>query len=295
MERLICVATRRQEWYRTEDHWNTKIGDIRPLCTIRDVASSGLDTVVLHNVQGVPIHWDSLDPEPYFDEPDNSAYAYFFKTALLWCLSAPLIAAFSMFVSPRLLDLLPITALFALVAPIMLLKTRTRRRQPPRPRLIGIEGLVDVDTIEKHLWGFNHGNLTDNTALAYGQSLSTGEGRFFTLLDTGLMTVTYFQSSDPPTAMLLVGEESGRYRALLCSYNHRTHTFHREQVLRIKCDSTCPKKFPPISGIRLSLASQPKTGDVLHTVVKFDRVSSWAREFVFLGLVAVRLPPTHTQ
>ncbi|KAF6836588.1 hypothetical protein CPLU01_03623 [Colletotrichum plurivorum] len=221
--RLICVATRPgTEWYRTEDRWNTKIGDIRPLGIVRNVTSSGLDTVVLDGVRGVSIHWDGLDPEPYFDEDKTGGYAArFFTVALMWCLSAPLIAAFSVFVSPKMLEFLPITALFALVAPVMLLKTRTRVRQPPKPksRLVGIEGLVDAGTVEKHLWGFDHGNLTDDTALSYGQPMSADGGHFFTLLDTGRMTVTHFQSSDPPIAMLLAEEEGGRWRALLLFLN----------------------------------------------------------------------------
>ncbi|KAF6839170.1 hypothetical protein CMUS01_04365 [Colletotrichum musicola] len=291
LERLICVATRPgTEWYRTEDCWNTKIGDIRPLGTVRTVTSSGLDTVVLDGVRGVSIHWDGLDPEPYFDDDKTGGYAArFFTVALMWCLSAPLIAAFSVLVKPELLELLPITALFALVAPVMLLKTRARVRQPPKAksRLVGIEGLVDAGTVEKHLWGFDHGNLTNDTALSYGQPSSADEGRFFTLLDTGRMTVTHFQSFDPPIAMLLAEEEGGRWRALLCSYNHKTRTFHREQVLRIKCDAGTAKEIPEVDGLRLSLFSQSKTTDALQTVIRFDRIAGWAREFMFLGICAI--------
>ncbi|KAF6817455.1 hypothetical protein CSOJ01_02377 [Colletotrichum sojae] len=291
LERLICVATRPgTEWYRTEDRWNCKIGDIRPLGTVRNVTSSGLDTVVLDGVRGVSIHWDGLDPEPYFDEDKTGGYAArFFTVALVWCLSAPLIATFSVFVSPKMLEILPITALFALVAPAMLLKTRTRARQPPKAnsRLVGIEGLVDAGTVEKHLWGFNHGNLTDDTAFSYGQPLSADGGRFFTLLDTARMTVTHFQSSDPPIAMLLAEKEGGRWRALLCSYNHKTHTFHREQVLRIKCDSGTAKEIPEVDGLRLSLVSQSKTADALQAVIRFDKIAGWAREFMFLGICAI--------
>lgn len=58
--------------------------------------------------------------------------------------------------------------------------------------------------------------------------------RVFTLVDTYTMTVTRFRAVRPPVAVLICGREGGMQRAVLCSYNWRTQTFHRETVLRMK-------------------------------------------------------------
>ncbi|KAH0436025.1 hypothetical protein CcaCcLH18_04558 [Colletotrichum camelliae] len=164
--RLICLTPQPgAQWFGTGDRWGTKLCDISPLSIVREVVPR--DTVILDKAHGLPIHWDSLDPEPYFEAKDHSGYSHFFDIALLWCVSAPIGAVFSMSVRSNLAAFLPITAIFALIAPIMLLRTRTRIRQAAEPRLVGTEGFVDVSTLEKHLWGFNHGNLTDSTPLSY--------------------------------------------------------------------------------------------------------------------------------
>ncbi|KAF4891177.1 hypothetical protein CGCF415_v004322 [Colletotrichum fructicola] len=163
---LICLAPQPgEQWFRIGDRWSTKLSEIRPLITIRKVGTG--NTIILDNANGFPIHWDGLHPEPYFEENDGSGSAYFFNIALMWCCSAPFSAFFSRSILSNFAGFLPITAIFALVAPVMLLRTRTRIRVPATPRLIGIEGFVDLSTLEKHLWGLNHGNLTDSTPLSY--------------------------------------------------------------------------------------------------------------------------------
>ncbi|KAF4898797.1 hypothetical protein CGCFRS4_v004294 [Colletotrichum fructicola] len=153
--RLICLAPQPgAQWFGTGDRWGTKLCDISPLSIVREVAPG--DTIILDKAHGLPIHWDSLDPEPYFEANDKGGYSHFFDVALMWCVSAPIGAVFSTSVLSNLATFLPITAIFALIAPIMLLRTRTRTRHPVKPRLVGIEGFVDVSTLEKHLWGFNH-------------------------------------------------------------------------------------------------------------------------------------------
>ncbi|KAK1856216.1 hypothetical protein CCHR01_01128 [Colletotrichum chrysophilum] len=285
---LICLAPQPgEQWFRIGDRWSTKLSEIRPLSTIRKVGTG--NTIILDNANGFPIHWDGLHPEPYFEENDGSGSAYFFNIALMWCCSAPFSGFFSRSILSNFAGFLPITAIFALVAPVMLLRTRTRIRVPATPRLIGIEGFVDLSTLEKHLWGLNHGNLTDSTPLSYQdigmgqmQSISDEELHSFTLLDTHLMTVTRFRSSVPPVAMFVVGEEGEKHRTLLCSYDHITQTFHREEVLR--CDRRELKKESKLSGVRLSLASQPRRTDVLQSNVRFNRISWWAMEVMFLGI-----------
>ena len=58
--------------------------------------------------------------------------------------------------------------------------------------------------------------------------------RLFTLVDTYTMTVTLFEATRPPAAVLIGGREGGMQRAVLCSYDWKTHNFCRETVLRMK-------------------------------------------------------------
>ncbi|KAF6789326.1 hypothetical protein CSOJ01_14832 [Colletotrichum sojae] len=233
------------EWAHTNDG---VLQDILsdPLSSVKEIVS--LDTVILNQVHGASIHWDELDPKPYLDSGSNSLCGLLFHVAACWCLLTPVYIAFCIYHKlfhgydlkhqPQWLAWLvfvsvPVTAAIALSAPVVLLATRTCARRPFKSRLVGIEGVVDAGVLEKYLWGFDHGNLTETTAQSYRESdemqqESAETRRDFTLLDTHLMTVTHFRSHVPPTAMFVVGEEAGKQRALLCSYNHRTETFHRE-------------------------------------------------------------------
>ncbi|KAF6830620.1 hypothetical protein CMUS01_07692 [Colletotrichum musicola] len=281
-----------------------------PLSSVNEVVSS--DTVILNQVHGASIHWDELDPEPSFDSGSNSLCSIFFRVAACWCLLTPVYVAFCIYHKifhghdmrhqPQWLAWLvfvsvPVTAAIALLAPVVLLATRTRAIRPFKSRLVGIEGVVDAGVLEKYLWGFDHGNLTETAAQAYQdahdmQQESVETRRDFTLLDTHLMTVTHFRSHVPPTAMFVVGEEAGKQRALLCSCNHRTETFHREEILR--SDPRSLEEMLQVSGVRLSLSPRPKVGEI-HTLVRFNRSSRWAIEILFfvICVIGVRIVGTY--
>jgi hypothetical protein len=79
--------------------------------------------------------------------------------------------------------------------------------------------------------------------------------RIFTLVDTYTMTVTTFRAVHPPSVVLVCGREGGARRALLCSYNYRTQTFHRETVLRMQTEVL--DRMARIPRFRFSMESQP--------------------------------------
>ncbi|KAF6821102.1 hypothetical protein CPLU01_12588 [Colletotrichum plurivorum] len=283
----------------TAERAHTNDGVLRDILTdslssIKEVVSP--DIVILNHVHGASIHWDNLDPEPYFDS-SKSLCGLFFHLAACWCLLTPVYIAFCIYHKvfhghdmrhqPQWLAWLvfvsvPVTAAIALLAPVVLLATLTRARRPFKSRLVGIEGIVDAAVLEKYLWGFDHGNLTETTARSYRESdemqqESIETRRDFTLLDTHLMTVTHFRSHVPPTAMFVVGEEAGKQRALLCSYNHRNETFHREEIL--KSDPRSLEDMSHVSGVRLSFSPRSKAGEI-HTLVRFNRSSRLAIEIL---------------
>ncbi|KAK1638800.1 hypothetical protein BDP81DRAFT_422687 [Colletotrichum phormii] len=269
-------------WHQVEDTWGARLSEIFPSVSISGVV--GADTVMLDKVYGATIHWDNIEPEPYFDRSFGMRYVVFVGFSYFACFSIPM--AFSLFTGianivlsdfMRLsiwqvyMWLLPLALVFALLFPIVLISTRGRVKQPAKSRLIGIEGIVDSASIEKHLWGFNHGNLTATNPQHYTdeadlRALSTssqssgpsiGSGSFaFTLVDTYLMTVTHFQCHLPPVAILECGSEGGLQRTLLCSYDARTNTFHRQAVLRVNRRGV--EQLHRIDRIRLSLAPHPR-------------------------------------
>jgi len=58
--------------------------------------------------------------------------------------------------------------------------------------------------------------------------------RIFTLVDTNTMTVTLFEASRPPVAVLLCAKESDMQRAIACSYDWTSRTCYRETLLRME-------------------------------------------------------------
>lgn len=66
-----------------------------------------------------------------------------------------------------------------------------------------------------------------------GRAEQLDPDRLFTIVDTYSMTATLIRTVHPPTVALVCGHEGGMQRTLLCSYDYRTQTFHRETVIRM--------------------------------------------------------------
>lgn len=125
-----------------------------------------------------------------------------------------------------------------LLFPFMLILSVKIPRGPRKPRLIGIEGTASAAQIERHLWGLNCGKLTTVTLVDGEPTRATASGPqqaqyAFTIVDTQELVVTHFRCARPPVAMFVAGHEGSVHRALLCSYDWETDTFHREAVLRV--------------------------------------------------------------
>jgi len=79
--------------------------------------------------------------------------------------------------------------------------------------------------------------------------------RIFTIVDTYSMTVMTFRSVHPPSVALICGHEGGMQRAVLCSYDYKTQTFHRETVIRMP--TKVLDRIDRIDKFRFSLDSMP--------------------------------------
>jgi len=95
-------------------------------------------------------------------------------------------------------------------------------------------------------------NITDDPMATNCQ---VDPDRIFTLVDTHTLTVTTFRAVHPPSVMIICGHEGGMRRALLCSYNYETQTFHRESVLRTS--TKVLDKMDRIEKFRFSMESMP--------------------------------------
>ncbi|KPM45327.1 hypothetical protein AK830_g1186 [Neonectria ditissima] len=276
LERLICVLPPRWNapWHDTTDTWGVKLSDIDPTTRVSEVAES--DTILLSGVLGGMIQWDRLDPHTLsFTTVEHLLLGpRIFMAGFFTCLHAP--KTFSLFFTflafqpmgenllKALLIILAIMIIpFALAAPQLLLSFYEKTEKSAKARLIGVEGFVDAGKIEKHLYGFNFGRFTltqshqryrDNAEV---ESPPAEDGHAFTLVDTFTKTVTHFRSQLPPVAMLICGQEGGKQRALLCSYDSSRNAYCRQTVLRVS-PQVLDKMFR-VDGVRFSLASQPSS------------------------------------
>jgi hypothetical protein len=129
--------------------------------------------------------------------------------------------------------------------------------------IFGIEGHVDIGTLEACIFGYNMNRLSwstsgsplsrhsvnahgewigrdpyDDPHVAMGiekaKTAGVGEMRIFTLVDTFTMTVTLIEAVRPPVMALLCASEGGNQRAVLCSYDWKTQTLFKETVVRME-------------------------------------------------------------
>ncbi|KXH61470.1 hypothetical protein CSAL01_03881 [Colletotrichum salicis] len=314
LSRLICLSTPQgSPWYRLEDRWGVKLRDIRPIGNLRDVLEP--EAVFLEGVFGTTIHWDNMDAEPYFGQGigrfEKIIYhgPYITTSILLYFFVILLFQESNLFlIYPALIGL------FALLLPLGVINSRRHLRRPTIPRLIGIEGAVHVEKIEKYLWGFNHGNLKRDTTGSYTDSpannprvtnsLTAPQVSTFTLVDTYAMSVTHLECSTPPVAMFVCGEENDMHRAILCSYDWRTRSYHRQFVLRSKrwklenmrlIDRVCVSLAPhtntqrsaedlhPGPSISLTTVTPPLSANSKR-VASIERPSRMRRELLFVAM-----------
>ena len=146
------------------------------------------------------------------------------------------------------------------------------------PWLIGFEGVLPVQELEQLVFGNYLERLTyEPSSTPYCErepyerlgreplwvkestsahpthappALKPGH-RFFTLVDTGQLTISIFSAERPPSVALICGREGGMLRTLLCHYERSNNCLYRETVIRM--DSTLLNRAQELSWIKLSL------------------------------------------
>lgn len=169
--------------------------------------------------------------------------------------------------------------LVTLASPYLISSLYVGKTWAAQPWLFGFEGYMEIDEIEKLVFGINLGRLKwspyssdlslhvsqngecvgkdptcrESTAqfVSAAQNSRYGELELFILIDTNTLTVTLFRARCPPVAMLLCGSEGGMQRALLCSYDWKSQTLYRENVLRV--DTVVLDRMSRVDRFRLGL------------------------------------------
>lgn len=141
------------------------------------------------------------------------------------------------------------------------------------PWLIGFEGVMPIKELEKIVFGNYRGRLTYEPSSTpfcerHAQERLGREPswvattsnfpplphghRFFTLVDTGQLTVSIFSALRPPSVALICGREGGMLRTLLCHYERSNNCLYRETVMRM--ESVTMNKAKELGWIKLDLA-----------------------------------------
>ncbi|OCK73354.1 hypothetical protein K432DRAFT_313016 [Lepidopterella palustris CBS 459.81] len=269
LERLICVlpSVKGRPWYKIKDAWKVKLWDIYPTCQIAGIGAG--QTVILDGAYGASIRWKSLKPVAFIRRKTGFRFAIklllrgaplYFITGVAMLASSTRARVPSHAQPTNPVEVIGIlffvfATIIILLSPYLLLATYRGKFWSTQGWFFGIEGEPDLATIEKSLFGVDLGRLSwsiNSSMLSRHQNEEheqpvkapqdpdqqqpavQEQERVFTLVDTYTMTVTRFRAVRPPVAVLICGREGGMQRAVLCSYNWRTQTFHRETVLRMK-------------------------------------------------------------
>lgn len=287
LERLICVSPRylKQDWYCTEDAFNVNLWDIQPTCQVSGVGHD--NTVILDGCFGATITWDLF---PTVNPNSKSSLRRICAKILLrigalmavlgWLFvfiaasqnnassaangsfgggagAAPA-SPLTYFAVALILLQLPI----GLASPWLVRKCYSGKAWNVAPHYLGLEGYLDLQTLESQIYGTSFGRLAWSVAGSelsrhqkneFGECIGQdptndpsvanlvrqasqgglGAMKVFTLVDTRQGLVTLYQAVRPPVAMIICGQEGGMQRGVMVSLDWKRQTLYREAVLRV--------------------------------------------------------------
>jgi hypothetical protein len=314
LTRLLCLAPAQPgaQWSDARDYWGVKLKDFRPCCDAVDVAGS--NAVEVQNIPAAPICWDKIQKTtfqgrlPIFPEI-IFVILLFFPLFTWYRIAHLLIFAFGGdpiqgYVSRFLFLVFMVQVIFTpLTLPALFLyEWKIRRTDLRSARLVGMEGVVDCATAERHIYGYHCGRLREisSTTTTSGSETAIYEPgaprKFtFTLIDTCAQTLRVINCAAPPIAMMLCGEDAAGHRAMLCSYNHETGVYHREETLRVEeCVRQQMKSARSVNlslePFPLKLTKAPHDEDVINSSLDGQaptKSREWKPELVFFIIQCV--------
>ena len=282
------------------DQYKTHLWDVEPRCQVVGVGDEP-NTVILNECRAVPIRWKRFPRILYKRHQGMKKLIaeLAVRSGVFWivtgCSLAFTYAPF--FISGSNPDklysyLVGIIVIFvgvglilACLAPHAVHRLFGGQVLEAAPYLVGLEGTMPIDQLEKMIFGDSQGRLTyepsstpfgfDNRdpELRLGREPAwIGDSRpdqasppiypdhhIFTLVDTGNLTVSIFQARKPPTVALICGAEGGMLRAVLCSWRFANDCLYKETVIRVQSSTWEQTKLA--GWLKISLQSQ---GDLIY-------------------------------
>ncbi|KAF2028561.1 hypothetical protein EK21DRAFT_101734 [Setomelanomma holmii] len=266
LERLICVLPKdpNQPWHSMDDAYNAKLWDILP----QDVGIAGVgedDSIILDGCRAANVRWKQFAPVAYTRRASWKRWlaGKALRLGGLIFLIACVMLAFPGPVKMAGILFLIYSLILMGLSPWLLRMLYLGKFWGQQCWFFGFEGYMDIDTIERVIFGGRAGRMKWTAAAAplsrhyrneHGECIpldptsdpavaalveraktaGPGDQRIFTLVDTGNMTATLFQAERPPVCFLMAGSEGGMKRIIGCSYDWTTGTFYRETVLRMQ-------------------------------------------------------------
>lgn len=283
------------------DQYGARLWDIKPLCQVSGIGQS--NEIIVDQCRGVSICWKAF---PQMQYKRGFGFKRLVTEILLRAgVYTTAIGAFLVISQGLSLDvdlhrkvdpknnieeakdivfivIGGLAVLFSLilagVAPLAVRKLFGGKIRDSAPWLIGFEGVMPINELERVVFGNCRGRLTYESSstpfcerhaherlgrepfwVARSSSsqlivdpppLPHGH-RFFTLVDTGQLTVSIFSAVRPPSVALICGREGGMLRTLLCHYERSNNCLYRETVIRM--DSMTMNKAKELGWIKLDL------------------------------------------
>ena len=283
-----------------KDQYGTHLWDVEPRCQVVGVGDEP-NTVILNECRAVPIRWKQFPRMSYkrHEGMKKSIAELFVRSGAFWIVTGYSLAfTYAPFFisggqsSDILYALLGgliaifigVGLLLACLAPHAVQRLFGGTVLESAPHLVGFEGTMPINKLEKLVFGDYQGRLTyEPSSTPFGFDHRDPELRLgneppwirdnrpdlaspsvlpdhhiFTLVDSGNLTVSIFQARRPPTVALISGAEGGMLRAVLCSWRFAKDCLYKETVIRVP--SSTWEQTKPASWLKISLESQ---GDLI--------------------------------
>ncbi|KAI4128937.1 MAG: hypothetical protein LQ338_002489 [Usnochroma carphineum] len=268
------------------DHYGSQLWDIEPLCQVAGVGEDD-QTLILDSCRGVSIRWKAFPQMKYKRSHGfrKLIAEIVLRSGVYWSgLGLGLIIKYASGDPSQDAGLiflgcvaLVATFLLGLGAPRAVRRLYGGRVMQSAPWLVGFEGVMPVDKLETLIFGncnqdeprltyepsstpFSERDQKERIGLEPGwisdpskhkrPELPTGH-RFFTLVDTGSLTVSVFSARRPPSVALVCGREGGMLRTVLCHYERSDNCLYKETVVRM--DSLTLHQAKGLSWIKIGL------------------------------------------
>jgi hypothetical protein len=261
VERMMCMLPdydthnggSRHNKFVLKDQLGANLWDIEPICQVAGVCEGS--AVILDGCRGASIRWKDIPPIAY---QHRSAWKRTFaalglRSGTFWFLTGVSLISFRLGGSGAFFLILGLILIFS--SPWSISMLYGGKVWGAAPWLIGFEGTLPIREIERMTFGHTIGRFSYAPSSSLWQCRDRkgriGKGpawieesapkpelprgqRFFTLVDTGTMTVSVFAAERPPSVALIVGREGGMLRVALCHYERSTATLFKETVLRME-------------------------------------------------------------